>query len=126
MTEVLTNFWWTLSQVVKEEEAAESTSETTSAPTEASTTEQSPGKTEPEKSSSDPDKEIIEENSELKDLTNLQSHEFENYTEEDLANMEIIEYEFEDPNMSLKDLSIFDKSLSMADLREEHQEEVGK
>ncbi len=82
--------------------------------------------TEPEKSSSDPDKEIIEENSELKDLTNLQSHEFENYTEEDLANMEIIEYEFEDPNMSLKDLSIFDKSLSMADLREEHQEEVGK
>jgi hypothetical protein len=43
----------------------------------------------------------------------------ESYTEEDFANMEIIEYEFEDSNMSIQDLSIFDKSLSLADLREE-------
>ena len=43
----------------------------------------------------------------------------ESYTEEDFANMEIIEYEFEDSNMSIRDLSIFDKSLSLADLREE-------
>lgn len=48
---------------------------------------------------------------------------FVTYTEEDLANMEVIEYEFEDPNMSLRDLGIFDKSLSLTDLRGEDAEE---
>jgi hypothetical protein len=40
-----------------------------------------------------------------------------------LANMEIIEYEFEDPNMSLKDLGILDRSLSLTDLRQGEEEE---
>ena len=48
----------------------------------------------------------------------------ESYTEEDLANLEIIEYEFEDSNMSIKDLSIFDRSLSLADLREEQKQVI--
>ncbi len=99
--------------------------ESSSTPTEEITTEPSPDEAEADESSSDSDKEIIQENSDQKESMNPpQSSEFESYTEEELANIEIIEYEFEDPNMSIKDLSIFDKSLSMADLRDEHQEEV--
>jgi hypothetical protein len=37
--------------------------------------------------------------------------------------MEVIEYEFEDPNMSLKDLGILDRSLSLTDLRQGEEEE---
>ena len=52
-----------------------------------------------------------------------ESDKFVSFTEEDLANMMVIEYEFEDPNMSLSDLSIFNKSLSLTDLREEVEED---
>lgn len=48
---------------------------------------------------------------------------FVTYTEEELAHMEVIEYEFEDPNMSLSDLGIFDRSLSLMDLREKDEED---
>ena len=108
---------------MKEESESTNDEETsTSTPTEASATEHSSGETDEARSSSNPENEIIQENSD--DWMNPQSSTFEDFTEEDLANIEIIEYEFEDPNMSLKDLSIFDKSLSLADLRVEHQEEV--
>ena len=52
-----------------------------------------------------------------------ESDKFVSFTEDDLANMMVIEYEFEDPNMSLSDLSIFNKSLSLTDLREEVEED---
>jgi hypothetical protein len=49
----------------------------------------------------------------------LESPGFVSFTEEDLANVQIIEFEFEDPNMSLKDLSFFNKSLSLTDLAQD-------